>query len=592
MEKGIYEFILQEETSYKTSRVPITNSVDWNMSEHIERCTNVSNGWYHKGKNDGNRPYDDVVTPILNVARRTEGFNVTEIVPFVDNVDESYKSFLVKKYHPKWARKHELDTFIDEMVESSIIYDLVLVKNVNNVRPEVIKLQQIAFCDQTNILSGPIGIKHHYSTGELIEMGGKWDSKKIEEALVMAQASKEVSQAGDQEAKTPGKYIEVYEVVGNMPESWLRDGGDSKKYVNQIHIVTYYKDSQGKKNGITLFKGPLKKPIFKALVISPVFGRACGRSIVETLFEPQVWVNYSAIKIKELLDASALNLYQSASKDLEGQKLTNLKQNTVLKHEEGKPTTRLDTSSPNITQFFNHKVELENKARILGSASDAQLGTNPTAGTPFALQNLVVQQGQGIHEWRQGKIATFMADELYRDWILDYLVKDMNGGKNFSEELSLDEMEEIVEQVTTCEIEKKIREHIMKTGSVPTVQDREMMKEAFKADFMKHKGRFFLEILQGELEDIPIDVFVNISGKQRNMAQNADKITNIIREVIRNPQAFTQIPGIAKAFNELIEESGFSPIDFSTMIKDVTQMQPETTAIPQSADMSGGETKQ
>lgn len=55
------------------------------------------------------------------------------------------------------------------------------------------------------------------------------------------------------------------------------------------------------------------------------------------------------------------------------------------------------------------------------------------------------------------------------------------------------------------------------------------------------------------------------------MAQNADKITNIIREVIRNPQAFTQVPGIGKAFNQLIEESGLSPIDFSGMITAVKE---------------------
>ncbi len=44
---------------------------------------------------------------------------------------------------------------------------------------------------------------------------------------------------------------------------------------------------------------------FKALKINRVHskGRACGRSIVERLFEPQVWNNYSGIKIKEMLDS-------------------------------------------------------------------------------------------------------------------------------------------------------------------------------------------------------------------------------------------------------------------------------------------------
>jgi uncharacterized membrane protein len=55
----------------------------------------------------------------------------------------------------------------------------------------------------------------------------------------------------------------------------------------------------------------------------------------------------------------------------------------------------------------------------------------------------------------------------------------------------------------------------------------------------------------------------NIKGKQKRMAENADKITNIIRQILANPGAIAQVPGVGKAFNELLEQSGMSPIDFS-----------------------------
>ena len=61
-------------------------------------------------------------------------------------------------------------------------------------------------------------------------------------------------------------------------------------------------------------------------------GRACGRSIVERLFEPQVWANYSGLKIKELLD-SAINVFITDSDELGNQKLSDLKSNTLLKQE-------------------------------------------------------------------------------------------------------------------------------------------------------------------------------------------------------------------------------------------------------------------
>lgn len=579
MDKNVYDFIKTEETNWKTTRVPLTGSKDWNMSEHIERCLNVSNGWFHQGANDGLRPYDDIVTPIIDVAFRSEGFDVKDIIPYVDSAKEFYKSFIVKKYHPQWAREHELDTFIDEVVESSIIYDLVLIKNVNDVRPEVVPLQEIAFCDQTDVLSGPICLKHQYSVSDLLDFKGKWDSDKIDECIVMAKASKEVSSANDKEVKTPGKYIEVYELHGMLPESWLREDGSPDSYENQMHIVTYYTDSNGNKNGITLYKGKDKKitDVFKALKIDKVrsFGRACGRSIVERLFEPQVWTNYSGIRIKEMLDAAALILAQTSSTEIQNQKLTGVKGMTVLKMEDGKPLNRVDTyTGANASQFNDHKDRLSNSARVLGSASEASLGKAPASGTPFALQDLIVQQGEGIHDYRRGKIATFFADVLYRDWILGYLVKDLNSSIEFSEELSLDEINEIAEILATNRAEAKVEETIWKTGKPVYEEDRDLMVQAFKEEEKKKGGRRFFQTLKDELKDLPIKVKVNVAGKQRYMAQNADKISKLIGNILANPQAFAMIPGLGSAYNQLLEESGMNPIDFSKVINGV-QMNPE-----------------
>ena len=585
-EKTVFDFIKAEENNWKTVRIPLTSSKDWNMWEHIERCTNVANAWYHTGKNDGNRPYDDIVTPIINVAFRTEGFDAKDIVPFVDDVQKSYMSFIIKKYHPQWSRKHELDTIIDDLVETSIIYDLALVKNYNNDVPEVIDLRTIAFCDQTDVLKGPLCLRHYYSISELVEMKGKWIDAKIDEAIILSEESKKVKLANDQTAKTPGKYIEVYELRGNLPKKWIEETADPYEYANQMQIVCFYTDSENQRQGITLFKGkdkPLSKN-FKALKIDRVRskGRACGRSIVESLFEPQVWNNYSAIKIKQLLD-SAVNVLISDSEEIGGQKLADLKHNTVLKVEKGSVTQRLDGTLQNLPQFTQYQDRQVNSARVIGSAGDAQLGTNPVSGTPFALQQAVIQQGEGIHEYRQGKVATFFADQLYRDWILSMMVSDLNTGKNFSEELTLDEMMEIGETIAKNKVEEKLKEVIF-NGGIITQEMKDTLIAQEMEEFKKGGNRKFFEVVKGELEKIPMNVLVNIKGKQRAMAQNADKITNILREIMKNPQAFQQ-KGIGKAVNQLLEESGMNPIDFSGVTaaqpSPMQPAQPEAQAVNQ-----------
>lgn len=577
---------MSEKNSWKTTRVPLTNAKDWNMSEHIERCFNVANGWFHQGANDGMRPYDDIVTPVIDVAFRLEGFDVKDIVPYVNDIEESYKSFMVKKFHPQWARKNQLDTFIDEVVESSIIYDLVLVKDINEARPEVVKLQQIAFCDQTDVLSGPICLQHQYSVSDILEYRDKWDNDKIDEVITMAKASKKIKLANEQEVKTPGKYIECYELRGSFPESWLKDDGDPNKYVDQLHIVNYYTSKDGNKNGITLYKGKSKPltEVFYALKIDAVrsVGRACGRSIVERLFEPQVWNNYSAIKIKKMLDA-AVNLLQTDSEEYGNKKISDLKENTVLKHEPGRPISRVDMGIQNLTAHENMQTKAQNSARMLGSASEASLGQNPTAGTPFALQNLIVQQGEGIHEYRRGKISTFFSDTLYPKLILKYLVKEMNSGQKFSEELSLEELKEVGEKIAICESNDRIKELVL-SGQPVTKEQQDAMLEVYRKGFEKGGNRKFFEIMKDEMKDIPIEVFINIKGKQRDMIKNADSLTKIIQFTIANAQAISAVPGVSKAVNELLEESGMSPIDFAQITavpKPIASpMQPAVPATP------------
>lgn len=562
----VFSYITTEENAFRTTRIPLTNSKDWSLYEHIQRCTNVANAWYHKGANDGNRPYDDLVTPIIDVAFRSEGFDVKDIVPFVNQAKEYHKSFLVKKYHPQWARKNELDTFIDEVVETSIIYDLVLIKKgIKKVRPEVVDLKTIAFCDQTDIMAGPICIKHNFTPSELVEYKGKWDSDKIDIVIAQAKNEKKVAIANDEPAKSPNKYIEVYELRGNLPELWLKETGKDNVYTPQMHIVVFSVDSTGQQNGVHLYKGA-DKPLsdnFKALKIDQVRskGRAAGRSVVERLFEPQVWNNYSAQKIKQMLD-SAVDVLITTSEELGGQRLNDLPPNTIIKQEANAVTTRLNGGIQNLTAFTNQQLKQENNARILGSASEGSLGQNPTSGTPFALQALIVQEGQGIHDYRQGKIATFFADVLYRDWILDMLVADMNAGKTFSEELSLDEMQEIADRIVSNQVEQEIKALIL-DDKIPPPEIRDELMRIKKEEFMKGGSRRFFEVLKDELKELPMDVFVNIKGKQRRMAENADKITNIIRQIIANPMAFQQVPGLGKIFNELLEESGMSPVDFS-----------------------------
>lgn len=588
--KNIFDFIRTEESAYASVPVQVVDGYDWQMAEHIKKTVLYKNSRYSTGKDD-NKPFKNIIRPILNLAYRAEGFDVKDIVLFVNDPKNYHKSFLVKKFHEKWARENGLDTFIDDMVEAHTDFGGVLVKNVNEIRPEVVPWQRVAFCDQTDVLSGPICEKHFYSPDQLKEMESKgWGNDAngatgtIQDVIELADEYKKDNLRSGIQIKTPGRYIEVYEVHGTLPVSWLTDKEDpseesEKHYVPQLHIVTFYQ-KDGVKDGITLFRGKERKSPYKLKLRDKIYGRALGFGGAEELFEPQVWVNYDMIRLKGMLDAASKVIYQTAdAKFANRNKTSNVESGEILIHEAGKPLTQVNTVPVNVPVFENAIKEWEAHAQQMGAANDAIMGESPTAGTPFKLQELVTAEAHSLHDYRKGQLATFLG-EIYRDWVLPYISREIAKGQEFLSELDLDELQSVADSLVTCEANKLIIEKILNGEEIdPLMIDA--YKEKVRLQFMKGGNKKFISILEGEMKSAPLDVEVNIVGKQKYLSALTDKLTNIFRQIIATPQILDD-PRMAKIFNQILESSGLDPVDFySPKPTQMMQQQPQMMQQPQ-----------
>lgn len=576
---NLYEYIQAEETAYRTTRVPLSeNWRDWNMFEHIDRSFTLKNSRFYKGPQDYKRPFNNIILPIANVNYRSEGFDVKDVQIYVDNAEKYHKSFVARKKHNWWAKENKIDTAIDESVESYFDYGLALVRNVNEVRPEVVQLQQIAFCDQTNIMAGPICLKHQYSVSELLDMKGRWDSTQIDKTIMMGRHAKNNNNLNGDETKTPGKYIEIYDLEGMFPETWLgpeklgENWEDTGKYTYSRFIVTYYVNPEDgvTKQGITLFKGKAK-PSYKAIVRDPIFGRACGRGGIEELFHAQIWTNFSELQIMQMLEATAKVILLTNDKKLKNQKLDNIKHGQVLDLEDGKDIRQLALQPINKTAFDNFVNKWEQVARTIGSASDPQLGLNPTSGTPLGTTEIVTSQGLGIHEYRQGKIAEFWA-EIYRDWVLPKFAEELTKSDKWLDDLTLEELQEVAEKISTKKTNERIKQMILE-GKMLTPQEAEMMREVVKQDFMKGGSKRFIEIMKDEFKDLPMDIEISISNKQKNLAEVVSKLNSVFRTLFTPGaiQAIQQNKGLSQLLNNILETSGFSPVNFGSITNAMTQ---------------------
>ena len=167
-----------------------------------------------------------------------------------------------------------------------------------------------------------------------------------------------------------------------------------------------------------------------------------------------------------------------------------------------------------------------------------------------------------MHEYRSGKIKDFFG-EVYKDWILPTLSSELANEKEFFAELSLKEIQMVARNLAQKAVNRKMINLILNKKGIMTPEEQEAFSFTFQDQFKRQGNERFLKILQDEFRGKKLAVKFNIAGRQANLAQNVDKIVNVIRQVVAAPQMLEN-PGIADLFNQIIEFSGLNPIDFTS----------------------------
>lgn len=577
-QQSVFDYIKTQENLYQTTTVNVAEGYEWSMYTHCKRTLLYLNSRFETG-NFGDRPFNNIILDKVNLQHRAINVDVKDIQPFVNDPDEYYKSFLTRKYHDKWAREKNLGEFFNTMSETFTDYGGVIVKNTYEAKPEVVPFNRIAFVDQTDIANNPICEKHFYTPDQIMEYKDKWDDVELVIMLAAQEHQEKESQKTKQKIQTPTQYIEIYELHGVLPASWVDDNADEFEFTRQMHIVTFYTDKDGNKRGISLYKNKEAKSPYKVAIRDAIPGRGLGRGGVEELFEAQVWTNYNEILQKEMLDQASKILYQTADPKYTTENQTrNAKQGQIFTYEDGKPITQIASNPQNVQFFINNLERWESRAQSISVSYDSITGEQPKSGTPFRLGLMQNQEAHSLHLYRKEKMCLTI-QEIYRDWILPFFAKDMSKGTTFLSELSLDEVEMVVQNVIRDQVNEYIKEKMFNL-EIPDENKIADIEKATRENFAIGGGKKFIQIFKDEMKDLPMDVDIIITGENKNNAFVAEKLSAIFAQIAQNP-AILQDPFMQKLFNEIIETSGLSPLDFSTINqKTLEKPQNESVASP------------
>lgn len=567
-EDNIFGFIRAQESNFARP-IPVGRK-EWSFKDHIERSTLYRDSDIVGAKTKFTF-IKNITRPILNLQYRTEDIDVKDVQIYVDDKDKYHLSFLVKKYHDDiFVQKNDIDTFFDRLNQSRIDYGGGLSKRLKIGR-EVVPLQSIVFCDQTDILSGPIGIKHYYSPDQLLDMEERGWGKEANGAtitlkeLIKLSRDEKKHNNSDTVASTPGRYIEIYEVHGNLPKRYADKTDDSGKYETRLFIVAFYQKETGNDTGVILYTALETESPFKlALRGVGTYGRALDFGGAEELFDDQLGTNYAEILKIQMLESSSKTILgatgPNSSTIATKSNTNNLENNEILDLGDG-DLKQIDTFPRNFRLFDNFSIEKETHAKNMGAAQDPIQGAEPQSGTPFASLQAQIQQGMGLHDYRRGIFAKHI-EEIYKDDYIPQIIKEITEGSEFLSELSLDELQYVGECLVRNEVNKRIKDMIL-AGETPTEETKATLETILREDFKKKGNKHFITILKGEFKGMTLGVKVNVAGKAKNLGRVTDVIVNILRFVIAGNPLALGFPATWELVNQTIENAGLDPIDFS-----------------------------
>lgn len=591
---SIYDFVRKQRDDYRSKTITIAEGYDFSQYETLRTIELYDNSRFLSGNKDAldrEKPFYNIGRFRRNVATRATDLDSRDTRVESDRATTKgyVASFLLNLKNRNWMKETRFGVFLNRMTQTRCKYGGVIVKKIEHDGELGLHVMQWLnmITDQVDIRNG-VKIERHYYTPSDLKTNAPKGWTNIKEAIEAAKKSREAHAANKKadENETPGEYIEVYEVHGVLPTAYLRgtsenygkDYGADDEYERQMHVVVLDESDKEKTEGVTLFAGMEDEDPYKYLPYEEVDGRGLGVGVIEDLFEAQVWTNDSVMKKKDMLEIAGKVIFQTSDKSIAAKNiLTEIENGQIIEHAKDQPVSQLNNVPASLPAFDKLIDEWDKQAERVSSTFNAITGETMPSGTPFRQVAILNQEAGSMFEYRREEAGLFV-NELYRDWVLPFLVKQLKADKELTATLEPEELELVSEAIANHEAFSFGKEQIL-GGNLVQPQDLDGVKQAARDISMKARRKTFKnfgDILDGW--EGQVDVVT--TGEQKNKSAALETLFNIFKIVATTPQIL-QDPVLARLFNQLVEAAGVSPL----LLKPSNDKLPMAPAAPQSSTL-------
>jgi hypothetical protein len=579
---SIFDFVKDQRTQYRAYTIEIADGYDYSQYQTLRTIELYHNSKFETGNKDSlgrEKPFYNICKFRVNVATRATDIDTKDVKVSSQASNGYTQSFILSLKNRNWMKQSHFASFLNRMGATRAKYGGVLVKKTEQKGELCLHVMQWRnmITDQVDIRSGVKIERHYYTPAELQGMASAgW--RNINDAIATAQKKQEATagKSPSRENRTPGDYIEVFEVHGVLPNSFLtpkegQQAASADSYSRQMHIVILDETDKEKTTGVSLFDGPEDEDPYKYLPYEEVDGRGLGVGVVEDLFEAQVWTNYSVKAKKDLLDLAGKIIFQTSDSSIAAKNvLTDIENGTILQTAPNSPITQVSNVPASLGGIAQLMDDWDTQAQNVTSTYPAILGQTPPHGTAFRLMAALSQEASALFEYRRQEAGIFV-QEMYDDWILPFQVKQTQTDKELVADLDPDELQMLSDALANTEAVKFAKKRIL-SGNVVTQTDLETVKQSVRSASMKLRRRGFTNFAD-LFEDWAGFVEVDITGEQQDKQALLSTLFQLFGAIAQNP-TLLQNPTLAKIFNQIVETAGVSPLFMQTNAQNSGQIAP------------------
>jgi hypothetical protein len=569
--KPLHSVIEQQIDNYVSEKITITDAYQFSQYQTIQQVENFMHSKFTSGQEDsrGNpKPFFNITKGKVNIAIRATDIDRKDISMKENNSDDYFRSFVASKYNQTLMKKMRLQDYLNEWGEDLPTYGSVVTKIVEKKGELSIQVMdwQNFVCDPVDFDSAPKIEKLTLTPAQLrMKAAEGWDETAIQ-ALIEAKRESKKNLKGETVFEDAA-YIEVFEVHGLLENGRLKDkptAKDNKTYSQQMHVIAWHVNDKNEREDFTLYKGKEKKDPYSISHWKKTKGRTLGVGVVEDMFQPQIWHNYGAKKIKDQLDLASTTIFQSSDGNLAARNvLTNLQNGDFIIHAVNQPITPVN-AAPQGVQGWQEYMEMgKGVAEQITSTPEAIQGDTMPSGTAFRQVAMLNTEAHSYFDYITENKGNYL-EFLYREYFIPFITKQLDNTDEIVAILDSHEIEFLDNEVANICVTDELKKQTLAGNIVSPIQLDQLRTQKL-ADLKKTGAKRYLnpgsDTWKAYFKDFEWECDINITGESEDKKTAIDTLFNALQTVAQNP-AILQNPVTKMLFMRLLEASDVvSPLE-------------------------------